>query len=166
MELTMNILLTDTQQLEVTVGRFCHFISELPLSALVEQEWGPKEVLAHLVYHHELYVRLAESQVTGKIEFPPKGRFRDLNAIAVAASRGVSISELIERLRVANRKLILIYKQNDPKIIRFEIKEGYKQWTLSNLVPRVEAHIRSHLVKLNDQQIKRVATKIYEEKVM
>jgi len=51
-------MMSDTERLTETVVRFCQFIEGLPESALLDQDWGPKEVLAHLVYHHELYVRL------------------------------------------------------------------------------------------------------------
>jgi hypothetical protein len=81
-----------------TVDRFCQFITALPVSALVEQDWGPKEVLAHLVYHHELYVKMVEAFLAGTPVAPPKGRIRDLNAQAVAASRGLTAAVLVDRL--------------------------------------------------------------------
>jgi hypothetical protein len=135
-------------QLEGTVERFCVYVLSLPESALAEQDWGPKEVLAHLVYHHELYVHLVETYLAGVPVEPPQGRFRDLNAAAVAATRGEPVLELVERFRRANRRLLELYRDNDPKLIPVEIKARSKLRTLAGLLPEVEAHIRGHLYQL------------------
>lgn len=140
--------MNDSVRLEETVERFCRFITTLPTTALVEQDWGPKEVLAHLVYHHELYINLVEAFLAGRPVEPPKGRFRDLNAGAVAASRGITADDLVGRLREANRRLVELYRQYEPSEITVEIKAGAKLRTLAELVPEVEAHIRNHLEKL------------------
>jgi hypothetical protein len=91
--------MNDSARLVETVDRFCQFITTLPASALEEQDWGPKELLAHLVYHHELYVNLVEASLSGTPIVPPRGRFRDLNAQAVAASRGIPPADLMDRFR-------------------------------------------------------------------
>jgi hypothetical protein len=140
--------MNDSSRLVETVDRFCQFITTLPASALAEQDWGPKEVLAHLVYHHELYVNLVEAFVADTPVAPPKGRFRDLNTEAVGASRGIALAELVDRLQKANQRLVEIYQQHNPSAITVEIKAGAKLRTLAELVPEVEAHIRNHLEKL------------------
>lgn len=140
--------MNDSARLVETVDRFCQFIATLPASALAEQDWGPKEVLAHLVYHHELYVNLVEAFLAGTPVAPPKGHFRDLNAQAVAASRDIPPSELVDRFRKANQRLVELYREHDPRAITVEIKAGAKRRTLAELVPEVEAHIRNHLEKL------------------
>lgn len=140
--------MNDSERLTETVNRFCQFISALPAATLGEQNWGPKEVLAHLVYHHELYVNLVEAFLACKPVVPPTGRFRDLNAEAVAASRGTSPAELADRLQKANRRLVKLYHDHDPNEITVEIKTGAKLRTLAELIPEVEAHIRNHLEKL------------------
>jgi hypothetical protein len=143
--------MNDSARLVDTVDRFCQFITALPTSALVEQDWGPKEVLAHLVYHHELFVKMVEAFLAGTPVDPPKGRFRDLNAEAVAASRGLTAPELVDRLQKANQRLVKHYQQNDPSRITVKIKAGAKLRTLADLVPEVEAHIRNHLKKLHKE---------------
>ena len=52
-----------TEKLAETVESFCHFIEELPREMLVEQDWGPKEVLAHLLFYHEGYGQEIEAQL-------------------------------------------------------------------------------------------------------
>lgn len=138
----------DCERLADTVERFCQFISGLPASALVEQEWGPREVLAHLAYHHVLYVTLVEGVLSAQPVEPPKGRFSDLNAAAVAASRGTPAGELVARLRQANDRLVQLYREHNPAAITVQIKAGAKLRTLAELLPEAEAHIRNHLHKL------------------
>lgn len=142
------VALNDLDRLEATVNRFCQFIATRPASALADQPWGPKEVLAHLVYYHELYLRLLEASLTGRPEQPPRGRFSDLNAAAVTQSRGVPPDELVHRFQQANVRLMELYQEHDPRGITLEIKAGAKLRTLAELVPEVEAHIRNHLEKL------------------
>jgi len=138
----------DCQRLTDTVERFSQFIDGFPASALMEQDWGPREVLAHLVYHHEVYVMLVVGLLSGQPVAPPQGRFSDLNAAAVAASRGIPTPELVARLRQANQRLVQLYREHDPAAIIVEIKAGAKPRTLAKLLPEAEAHIRNHLQKL------------------
>ena len=140
--------MNDTDRLTDTVSQFCRFMETLPVPASGGQDWGPKEVLAHLVYHHELYVNLVEAFVARTPLAPPTGRFRDLNAAAVAASRGESVSRLVGRLQKANRRLVELCHLHSPEAIVVEIKAGAKPRTLEQLVPEVEAHIRNHLRQL------------------
>jgi hypothetical protein len=151
--------MNDIIRLRDTVEQFSAFIQALPADALAERpldeafrEWGPKEVLAHLVYHHELYVRLVEATLSGAPAQPPAGTFRELNAQAVAANAGVPAIALVARLQDANRRLEQIYLAHDPHAIVVEIKGGAKPRTLAALVPEVEAHIRNHLLKLQHQE--------------
>jgi ABC-type hemin transport system substrate-binding protein len=142
------VAMNDSARLAETVDRSCQFITTLPTSTLAEQDWGPKEVLAHLVYHHELHVNLVEAFLAGTPVAPPKGSFRALNTEAVRASRGIAPAELVDRLQRANQRLVEMYQQNNPSKITVEIKAGAKLRTLAELVPEVEAHIRKHLEKL------------------
>lgn len=143
--------MNDAEQLVATVERFCKFIAALPDSTLPKQDWGPREVLAHLVFHHERYVRLAQAFLAGNPEIPYNGRYREMNARAVAENRGIPVLVLLERLRAANERLLAIYHQNDPGKIPMELKAGAKMHTLAVLIPLVEAHIRNHQEKLSKE---------------
>ena len=131
-----------------TVEAFCDFIQRLPEEAFVEQGWGPKEVLAHLVFYHESYVDQIQT-IQKRTPFEaPKGRFSDLNAQAVKQSRDIPTFELVDRLRNANLKLCDLYQKIEPQGMTLEIKLGAKPRTLKNLVVEIEAHIRNHQRKL------------------
>lgn len=131
-------------ELRATVESFCRFIENLPEDALTEREWGPKEVLAHILFSHESYVAQVEALLAGEPFTPPRGRFSDLNARAVAASRGVPVAELVRRLREANERLCRTCEEQDARTVVLEIKQGSKLWPLPQLMSRAEAHIRNH----------------------
>lgn len=134
----------ELERLKTTVEEFCRLIEELPKAKTAEQEWGPKEVLAHLVFWHESYVAQIEASLAGKIYDRPQGRFSDLNAQAVARNRGIAIEKLIRRFQKADEKLRRLYRTHDPAAIVIEIKQGSKRWQLIDLIPAVEAHVRNH----------------------
>jgi hypothetical protein len=136
--------MNDLEKLETTVEGFCRFIEGLPKAAMIEQEWGPKQVLAHLVFWHESYVAQIEALIDGAPFELPRGRFSDMNAQAVVASRGASIAKLVRRFRAADERLRALYATHDPATIALEIKQGAKRWRLADLVPAVEAHVRNH----------------------
>jgi hypothetical protein len=136
--------MNDPARLRTTVEEFCRFIEGLPKAAMIEQEWGPKEVLAHLVFWHESYVAQIEALIGGAPFELPRGRFSDLNAQAVAANRGLPFAKLVRRFRVADERLRALYAAHDPAAIVLEIKQGSKRWRLVDLVSAVEAHVRNH----------------------
>ena len=59
--------------LDQAVEDFCRFIENLPPEVATQQAWGPKEVLAHLVYYHELYVAQAQAYLAGTPSSSQKG---------------------------------------------------------------------------------------------
>jgi len=138
----------EVERLRGTVEAFCRFVEGLPEEALTERDWGPKEVLAHLVSYHESYVAQVEALAAGEPFEPPRGRFSDLNAQAVAASRGTPVADLVRRFRAADERLCALYAAHDPAAIVLEIKRGARPRTLAELAPEVEAHVRNHHQKL------------------
>jgi hypothetical protein len=144
--------MTDRERLQTTVEAFCRFIEGLPQDALAEREWGPKEVLAHLVYYHELYVAQMDALLAGAPFEPPQGRYSDLNAQAVARSRGVPPAELVARFRAANRRFCELAASPQAQALVLEIKRGVKPRRLDSLIPEIEAHVRNHLRQLAKNQ--------------
>jgi hypothetical protein len=145
----------DCEKLHATVEEFCRFIEGLPDDALAEQEWGPKEVLAHLVFHHESYVAQVKARLAGQPFALLQGKFRELNVQAVVVNRGVPITRLVRRLREANEHLCALYASHDPSAIMLVIKQGAKPRTLAALVPEAEAHVRNHQRKLEREMRRR-----------
>lgn len=144
--------------LEREVEAFCRFVETLPDEALVEHDWGPREVLAHLVYWHEVYVEQAQNYLRGEPVEVPHGRYSDLNALAVKNSRYVKVVELTGRFRAANRTLGQLLAESDPEKVVIPIKSGVRPYTLSKLVAEVLPHIRSHHRKLKSELRKALLT--------
>jgi hypothetical protein len=140
----------DLERLTTTVESFCRFMEQLPGAARQEQPWGPREVLAHLVYWHELYVEQVEALRGGPPAELPEGRFSDLNALAVAQSRGAPLDEMLRRFREANERLVIAITASPDLAI--QLKRGSKVWPLEALIPNVGSHIRNHLKLLKKAQ--------------
>jgi hypothetical protein len=147
----------DIDRLTGTVEAFCLFLEELPEDTLIDQEWGPREVLSHLVYYHESYAAQIQAILSGNSFEPPKGRFRDLNAQAVSAFRGIPITELTARLREADQHIRTLIRERNPREISFQIKKNSKHWTLAELIPAIESHIRNHQKELRKKYKKEIS---------
>lgn len=137
-----------TDRLTRTVEDFCVLVEARPARESRSQEWGAREVLAHLVYHHEQYVAQVEAVLAGRKFTPPAGRFADINVRAVEQFGALPVPALTRRLRAANRRLCKLAATHDPRRIVFRIKQDSQPWRLSDLIPAVEAHIRNHGKKL------------------
>lgn len=134
----------DLVRLTSTVSRFCQIIERLPARALLEKPWGPRQVLSHLVYWHEDYVRQIEARRTGKGWLLPEGRFAELNARAVASLAGVGVPTLLARFRTANARLCRLATDPVSAGIPVQVKRDSKSWPLHEFLIDVEAHIRRH----------------------
>jgi hypothetical protein len=149
----------DLDRLTTTVVKFCRFIEELTEAKLQEQPWGPREVLAHLIYWHELCAAQAEAARDGRSSELPEGQFSDLNA--VAQNRDESLSEMLRRFREANDRLVSAATASPDIVI--QLKRGSKDWPLVELIPNLESHIRNHLRQLEKAQEKHLVAFSAEE---
>ena len=140
--------------LDQAVEDFCRFMQNLPPEATAQRDRGPKEVLAHLVFYHELYVAQAQAFLAGTSVDLPKGRYSELNAEAAERFRDVPIDELVRRLRIANRRLGELCAEGDPEEIVVPIKTGIKPYRLAKLIPQVASHIRNHQRQLQTEMRK------------
>ena len=138
--------------LDQAVEDFCRFMQNLPPEATAQRAWGPKEVLAHLVFYHELYVAQALAYLAGTRVELLKGRYSDLNAEAAKRYRDVPMDDLVGRLRIANRRLGELCAANDPDQIVVPIKTGVRPYRLAKLIPEVASHIRNHQRQLQKEQ--------------
>jgi len=134
----------DLARLTTTVNRFCQIIERLPARALLEKPWGPRQVLGHLVYWHEDYVRQIEARRAGKGWLLPEGGFKELNAKAVASLAAVSVPTLLARFRTANARLCRLATDPASAGLPIQLKQDSKSWPLAEFLIQVEAHIRRH----------------------
>lgn len=109
--------------------------------------WGPKEVLAHLVYYHELYVSELEALLRGEDYDPPAGSREELNKRAVKASRVTPADALAQRLRAANLRLGVLLEESNLDEDLIVYRQGAEPQTLHALAEGEAEHIRHHLVE-------------------
>ncbi len=143
-----------SNRLKASVDSFCALIEALPAHSLREQPWGPREVLAHLVFWHEQYVTQLQARLSGVPFLAPSGRFRELNDRAVADARHRSIPAQLARFRAANRRLLQLAAEPRAPTVGIQIKADSKVWPLAELLPRVAAHIQRHGRLLSGQMKK------------
>ena len=132
------------ERLSATVDGFCQMVEHLPARALLEKPWGPRQVLSHLVYWHETYVRQIEAQRTGRGWLLPEATLKELNAQAVASLAAVGAPTLLARFRTANSRLCRLASEPASAGVRIQLKLNSKSWQLDEFLDRVEAHIRRH----------------------
>lgn len=104
--------------------------------------------MAHLVYWHEVYLEQARGSQSGTPVEVPHGRYVDLNDHAVQLGRETPTQALVARFRLANDGLLEIYADCDPERIVVPVKRGARSYTLAELVPVVESHVRGHHMQL------------------
>ena len=133
-------------ELRAAVEGFSRFIRELPEADQAEKAWGPREVLAHLVFWIESYVAQVESLLSGEPPELPQGRFSDLNVQAVEASRGVPVGELLRRFRAADERLRHFGRTLDPQRILLEVHWRRGTWlcTLDDVIAKIRTHVHRH----------------------
>jgi hypothetical protein len=151
----MNPSPEDLARLTATVEGFCLLIDRLPGRALLEKPWGPRQVLSHLVFWHETYVRQIEARLAGKGWLLPEGTFNQLNADAVASLATVGAPTLLARFRAANTRLCRIAMQPTAASVHVQLKVDSKAWPLDKFLVMVEAHIRRHGDELRKSHVAR-----------
>jgi hypothetical protein len=134
----------DLARLTTTVDHFIEIMRRLPARAFLDKPWGPRQVLSHLVFWHETYVRQIEARRAGKGWLLPQGGFNELNAQAVALLAPVSVPTLLARFRTANTRLCRLAAGPDSSKVRIQLKQDSKSWPLDEFLAMVEAHIRRH----------------------
>ena len=137
-------MLADLDTLASRGDSFIALVDELPADALRPAAWGPREVLSHLAYWHEHYVRLLEAALAGERPALPAGSFRDLNAGAVAHFRATPVHEIAHRFASAERALEYLARRPGASRIQIRIEDGAMARRLPVLLARVAGHIAGH----------------------
>ena len=140
----MNSSPEDLARLTASVEGFCQMIDRLPARAMLEKPWGPRQVLSHLVFWHETYVRQTDARLAGHGWLLPEGSFKELNAQAVASLAAVGVPTLLARFRAANTRLCSLAHEPKAAGVQIQLKQDSKSWPLGELLVMVEAHIRRH----------------------
>lgn len=127
------------------------FIDRLATLPAPPPSWGPREMLAHLVFWLERDVAQIEAQIAGRPHTPPRGRTDTLNAQAVVATAALAISELRRRFDTAVDKLAHFAQTCDPQNIIVEMRLPHDRRTLDDAIIKTTVHIAAHHRQLRRQ---------------
>lgn len=144
--------MTTHSSLTQAVESFCGFIESLPPETLAPVAWGPKEVLAHLLYWQELYLEQARGVLDGRSFSIPKGTYSELNARAAEGCKDLSPVEMVARLRTATQGLFALAAEQDPHQVMIPLKHGSRPYSLGELLEGVGGHFRDHQRQLERAQ--------------
>lgn len=132
------------EKLHQTVDSFCRYLKTLPKAEIENQFWGPKEVLAHLLFYHETFAQQAMAQINGEPYDIPKGRLHELNAQAATMGRATTLAELLTRFRQADAQLRHVATTIQANEIVLYMKKGSRPRSVAGVITMVEEHIRNH----------------------
>lgn len=139
------------EKLSNAIANFSQYIRKLPILSLElsnSQEWGPKEVLIHLVAWHEYYISILHELLLGKKPELIKGTLKEQNKLAVEKNRDKSIESLLLRLKTAEEELKRIYSYPNAKKLHIALKVGGKARPLNEIIRLDVAHFRRHQQQL------------------
>lgn len=104
-----------------------------------------RQVLAHLVFWHREYVKIARSALNGK---PPElrhGTYSSLNALAHQEFRDRSMSNLTDQFMTLQSELIEISEALQSRRVKLPFKEGGQVLNLEDWLRRIQAHVLGHV---------------------
>ncbi len=141
----------DTAKLDEAILSFITFTRSLPprmMEPSKTEKWGPREVLIHLVFWHEQYSKIAAAVAANKQPELLQDTFKDINRFAVAQNLSDSIEELVARWTRAHQALARTARTRRAGGLKFSLREGSREWPLSDLVRLAARHIQNHQTKL------------------
>jgi hypothetical protein len=139
--------LAAVEALQDAVEDFARRYEGLPPQDLTGGDWGPREVLCHLVYWHETYLEIVRALNHHDPPAIKEGVFREFNQLAVEELGTVPPYVLLARLDVAQRRLAVELLRLSPAA-RIRIKTGSMARGPVEFTRRIEGHFRGHLADL------------------
>lgn len=143
-------------ELRSAVEAFTGYMDHRPEPSLTGGEWGAREVLCHLVYWHETYVRIVRAMNTHQPPVQRTGSFKDFNREGIFELGAEPVASMLARLRRAQRRLEVELLAL-PRDATINIKVGSKPWPADEFPARIAGHIRGHLRRLRRGRARRAA---------
>lgn len=143
-------------ELRAAVDAFIDHMERRPEPRLTGGEWGAREVLCHIVYWHETYVRIVRAMNAHESPVQREGSFKDFNRDSVSELGAEPVAEMLSRLRRAQRRLEVELLALPPATA-INIKVGSKPWPADEFPARIAGHLRGHLRQLRRGERRRAA---------
>lgn len=139
-------------RLHRAVEKFIKVIEEGPPDSPAPGAWGSREVLLHIVFWHETDANVVTATLNQEEPDVPSGSYRAINARAVEMNAGVSVGQLIERLRAAQTRLETLAACEAAHALQIRTTAGSRPKSMNQVLASAEAHIRVHRLELSRQQ--------------
>ncbi len=107
-----------------------------------------RQILAHLVFWHREYARVIQAIADGEKPNLLTGKFRELNARAWQEFARTPMPALAQQFRKSQSELESAARQMRARETKFAFKQGSKPQRINYWLPRIEAHVRTHVVQL------------------
>ena len=110
--------------------------------------WGPKEVLAHFLYYHQIAAWGIASVNTGGPPWRSPATADQMNAAAVPLHAGEPIEELVTQLRLAHARLVKAVQEAPDVDALVGYRGNGEAMTLAQRLQMTANHWRGHLGEL------------------
>ena len=141
----------EIEQFQQAAEQFCSFMETLPAEATINKVWGPKEVLAHLLFWQNNYLNLLHAKIVEEPAALLAGSYDELNQQVVAASRQQSAKELLKWFKETNRRLVELAQTVNLAETQLIHKQGAPPRSLHWHLKAEANHIKNHLRQLQAQ---------------
>jgi hypothetical protein len=118
----------------------------LDMTVMINHRWNMQDMLAHIVAWHESFARNLFLLAQGEPAQPPRGTLKTVNREGVLALRGVEVSQLLRRLRKAQR--VIEEHIHDDSIILIPYRKPGTSYTRQQHLDVVRGHIHDHFWEL------------------
>ncbi|WP_421750281.1 hypothetical protein [Croceimicrobium sp.] len=128
------------------------FEQNLDYNLMVYDLWNAKDILGHITFWHESFARNISHLGKGLKPKPLKGKLSEVNNLSVDTTKAVSIQDLIERLKDAQKVIEeFIFLES---ISTIPYKKGSREYSREEHLEIVTNHIRKHLQDLRKKYFK------------
>lgn len=128
--------------LDLAVQTFCEVCRQADPDKQVYDLWKVKDIVAHVTFWHEYYVRNLSSVESGGEKYLLKDTYTDINRRMQLEKSKFSITQLLDQLVDAHNKFNALVSRGKAKVMTY--KEGSRDYTVPEPITSVEAHIRNH----------------------
>lgn len=110
-------------------------------------QWAPREVLAHLIYWHEVSAQGMESVARGGQPVSLESQIDSINARAVAGYQGKSLLQVVAEASKAQERLVKAAGAV-PDLDAVVVQRGAHSFTTRQRLEMIVGHWRGHLDEL------------------
>jgi DinB superfamily len=115
-----------------------------------EADWTPRQILAHIVWWHERYLKVVSATVDGRPRPKLAGKLDEINVVGVEAYGDRSMDDLADTLRAKEHALeslvgvLFELPASERSKVRIVTRDESAPIDLDGFVQRVTGHLHGH----------------------